>query len=45
MNHPHLMTEKDPVSETLCFLDFRIPDDGQNPVNLIMLLLFKIHNS
>jgi hypothetical protein len=26
---PHLNTETDPVSETLCFLVFRIPDDGQ----------------
>jgi hypothetical protein len=23
--------ETDPVSEMLCFLVFRIPDDGQNP--------------
>jgi hypothetical protein len=27
---PHLRTETDPVSETLCFLVFKIPDDGQN---------------
>jgi hypothetical protein len=27
----HLRTDTDPVSETLCFLTFRIPDDGQNP--------------
>jgi hypothetical protein len=27
----HLRTETDPVSETLCSLVFRIPDDGQNP--------------
>jgi hypothetical protein len=27
---PHLRTETDPVSETLCFLVFRIPDDGQS---------------
>jgi hypothetical protein len=24
-------TETDPFSETLCFLAFRIPDDGQKP--------------
>jgi hypothetical protein len=24
----HLRTEKDPVSESLCLLVFRIPDDG-----------------
>jgi hypothetical protein len=28
---PHLRTETDPVSETLCFLVSRIPDDGQSP--------------
>jgi hypothetical protein len=27
----HLRTETDPVSETLCFLAYRIPDDGQSP--------------
>jgi hypothetical protein len=27
----HLKTETDPVSETLCFLVFKIPDDGQSP--------------
>jgi hypothetical protein len=27
----HLKMETDPVSETLCFLAFRILDDGQNP--------------
>jgi hypothetical protein len=26
-----LKTETDPVSEMLCFLVFRIPDDGQSP--------------
>jgi hypothetical protein len=26
-----LRTERDPVSQTLCFLVFRIPDDGQSP--------------
>jgi hypothetical protein len=25
----HVKTEADPVSETLCFVVFRIPDDGQ----------------
>jgi hypothetical protein len=28
---PHLRTEIDPVSEALCFLVFRIPDDGRSP--------------
>jgi hypothetical protein len=27
----HLRTETDPVSETLCLLVSRIPDDGQGP--------------
>jgi hypothetical protein len=27
----HLTTETDPVSETLCFLVFRIPDEEQIP--------------
>jgi hypothetical protein len=27
----HLRTQTDPVSETSCFLDFRIPDDGESP--------------
>jgi hypothetical protein len=27
----HLRTDTDPVSEALCFLVFRIPDDGQSP--------------
>jgi hypothetical protein len=32
MSHPpHLITEIDPISEKLCFLVFRIPDDGQSP--------------
>jgi hypothetical protein len=26
-----LRTERDPVSETMCFLAFRFPDDGQSP--------------
>jgi hypothetical protein len=30
---PHLRMETDPVSEMLCFLAFRIWDDGQNPSN------------
>jgi hypothetical protein len=28
---PHLRTEIDPVSETLCFIGFRIRDTGQGP--------------
>jgi hypothetical protein len=28
---PHLRTETEPVSEMLCFLVFRILDDGQSP--------------
>jgi hypothetical protein len=28
---PHLKAETDPVSETLCLRDFRIPDNGQSP--------------
>jgi hypothetical protein len=28
---PNLRMETDPVSETLCFLVFKIPDDGQIP--------------
>jgi hypothetical protein len=32
----HLRTETDTVSETLCFLVTRIPDDGQSP-NLYLL--------
>jgi hypothetical protein len=28
---PHLRMEADPVSETLCSLVFRIPDNEQNP--------------
>jgi hypothetical protein len=40
LNHwilPHLKTETDPVSETLCFLVSRIPDDGQSPKNPVIL--------
>jgi hypothetical protein len=29
--HPHLRTVTNPVSETLCFLVSRTPDDGHNP--------------
>jgi hypothetical protein len=29
VSHPHLRTETDRVSETLCSLLFRIPDGGQ----------------
>jgi hypothetical protein len=28
---PHLRNETDPISEALCFLVSRIPDDGQSP--------------
>jgi hypothetical protein len=28
---PSLRRKTDPVSETLCFPVFRIPDDGQSP--------------
>jgi hypothetical protein len=28
---PHLGEETDPISETLCFLAFRIPDAGHIP--------------
>jgi hypothetical protein len=31
---PHLRTETDPVSETLCFLVSRRPDDEQSPKTL-----------
>jgi hypothetical protein len=31
VSSPHLRTETDPLSETLCFLVSRIPDDGQSP--------------
>jgi hypothetical protein len=34
---PHLKTETDPVSETLCFLFSRIPDDGQESKNAVIL--------
>jgi hypothetical protein len=32
-----MKTETGPVSETLCFLVFRVPDDGQNPETQILL--------
>jgi hypothetical protein len=31
VSHPHLRKETDPVSETLCFLVSRMPDDRQSP--------------
>jgi hypothetical protein len=31
VSRSHLRTETDPVSETLCFLVFSIPDEGQSP--------------
>jgi hypothetical protein len=34
---PHLRTETHPVSETLCFLVSRIPDDGKSPKNPVIL--------
>jgi hypothetical protein len=34
---PHVRTEKDPASETLCFLVFRIADYGQSPEILSLL--------
>jgi hypothetical protein len=27
----HLRTEVDPITESLCFIIFRIPNDGQSP--------------
>jgi hypothetical protein len=33
---PHLRTETDLVSETLCFLVSRIPDDGQSKKTVIL---------
>jgi hypothetical protein len=35
----HLRTETRPVSETLCFIVFRIPDDGHGPETPIILSL------
>jgi hypothetical protein len=32
--------ETDPVSETLCFLISRIPDEGQNPKIPVILRIF-----
>jgi hypothetical protein len=31
ITEPDFRTETDPVSETLCYLVFRIPDDAQSP--------------
>jgi hypothetical protein len=28
---PHLKGETEPVSEVMCLIDFRVPDDGQTP--------------
>jgi hypothetical protein len=36
---PHLRRKTDPVPEALCFLIFRISDDGQSPKNIIILSL------
>jgi hypothetical protein len=43
---PHLMTETDRTSETLCSLDFRIPDDGQiqKPSNSDGILEPELHH-
>jgi hypothetical protein len=44
---PHLRTDTDPVSETLCFLVFRVPDDEQSPETLYFstVLLFNRQQS
>jgi hypothetical protein len=34
---PHLRMETDPASETLCFLFYRIPDDGRKFKNPVIL--------
>jgi hypothetical protein len=34
--------ETDPDSETLCFLVFRIPDDGQSPEHQQFFLFIKL---
>jgi hypothetical protein len=36
--------EADPVSETLCFLLFRIPDDGQCPETVILIVIHHHQN-
>jgi hypothetical protein len=38
----HLKTKRDPVSKTLCFLVFRIPDDGQNPETQWFWVLYTV---
>jgi hypothetical protein len=38
-----LKTETDPVSETLCSLIFRIPDDGQRPKTPAIPIHSKVH--
>jgi hypothetical protein len=38
----HLRMETDPVSETLCFLVFRVPDDGQSPHTQWFWVLYTI---
>jgi hypothetical protein len=35
---PHLRTETDPVSETVCFLVSRIPNDGQSPPVILSVI-------
>jgi hypothetical protein len=39
---PGLRTETYPVSETLCSLVFRIPDDGQSPKTQQFRVLYTI---
>jgi hypothetical protein len=34
---PHLRTETDPVSETLCCIFFRTPNDGHSPKAPVIL--------
>jgi hypothetical protein len=36
----HMITETDPVLETLCFLLFRIQDDGKSPEPSNFLMLY-----
>jgi hypothetical protein len=41
---PHLRTETDPVSETLCFLLFRILNDGHSPETRYFWVLYHRQN-
>jgi hypothetical protein len=38
----HMRRETDPVSETMCFLVFRIPDDGRSPQTQYFWVLYTI---